>query len=73
VPVPLVLPPADSTVTLIELSMVPVTVSVALLVAANADVPNASIARTRENIRKRFMTALSFFSNGLFFYLLPVE
>jgi hypothetical protein len=47
VPVPLVVPPADSTVRLIELSIVPVTVSVPLLVAAEAMDANASVMTTR--------------------------
>src|SRR5437763_10725406 len=65
VPVPLVVPPADSTVMLIELSIVPVTVRVALLVAANADEVTASAAMTSENIRKRFMKCTLLFFLGL--------
>src|SRR6185295_277042 len=61
VPVPLVVPPADSTVMLIELSTVPVTVRVALLVAADAPpvIPSPMmVARTRYF----FMMSLSFLS-----------
>src|ERR1043166_3635368 len=51
VPVPLVVPPADSTVRLIELSTVPVTVSVPLLVAAEAlSAVIAEIAATARNV-----------------------
>src|SRR3954468_18455071 len=47
VPVPLVVPPADSTVRLMELSIVPVTVSVPLLVAAEAMDANDRTAMMR--------------------------
>src|ERR1043166_880772 len=58
VPVPLVVPPADSTVRLIELSTVPVTVSVPLLVAAEAlSAVNAEIAATARNV---FIVCFSF-------------
>src|SRR3954452_11727022 len=48
VPVPLVVPPADSTVRLIELSIVPVTVSVPLEVSADATDANANIMTAAE-------------------------
>ena len=51
VPVPLVVPPADSTVRLIELSTVPVTVRVPLLVAAEAlSAVIAESAATAKNV-----------------------
>jgi len=46
---------------LIELSIVPVTVRVALLLAANADELITSAARTKLNIAKRFMNDSPFF------------
>ena len=54
VPVPLVVPPADSMVRLIELSTVPVTVSVPELVAADAIV--AVIIRTAATAKVSFFT-----------------
>src|SRR5258706_3147220 len=54
VPVPLVVPPADSIVRLIELSTVPVTVSVPELLAAEAVDATANSATTKQ-------TAIAFF------------
>src|SRR5882672_7369956 len=63
VPVPLVVPPADSIVRLIELSTVPVTVSVPLEVAADATDANANITTATEtpNIFFIFLLLYRFF------------
>src|SRR4051794_39988825 len=62
VPVPLVVPPADSMVNEMELSTVPVTVRVPLLVAANAElVQRITTARTK---RIRFIGLSSPFSHS---------
>src|SRR5258706_11343595 len=55
VPVPLVVPPADSTVRLIELSTVPVTVSVPELVAAEAVDATANNATMKQTARVFFI------------------
>src|SRR5436305_390640 len=61
VPVPLVVPPADSTVSEMELSTVPVTVNVPLLVAASAEpVTHTAIAETTKS--NRFIRIFSPFS-----------
>jgi hypothetical protein len=62
VPVPLVVPPADSMVRLIELSTVPVTVSVPLEVAADATDANANITTAAETPNIFFI----FFSSIVF-------
>jgi hypothetical protein len=61
VPVPLVVPPADSTVSEIELSTVPVTVNVPLLVAANAELV-AQTATAKTTKKNRFIRLFSPFS-----------
>src|SRR3954452_4487611 len=63
VPVPLVVPPADSMVRLIELSTVPVTVSVPLEVAADATDAKANITTAAEtpNIFFIFSSPVLFF------------
>src|SRR4051812_241784 len=60
VPVPDVVPPADSTVRLIELSTVPVTVRVPELLAAAAIplIPTSEVRSTR--VERVFMALLSF-------------
>jgi hypothetical protein len=55
VPVPEVVPPALSTVKLIELSTVPVTVSVPLEVSAEARVLAVKSPNTATNIRNDFV------------------
>src|SRR4051794_6056667 len=56
VPVPLVVPPADSTVRLIELSTVPVTVSVPLDVAADAVEATTNVRTTAARVRCLFIS-----------------
>jgi hypothetical protein len=60
VPVPEVVPPADSIVRLIELSTVPVTVSVPLEVAAEAVETIPNIATTKPTASVFFIFLLPF-------------